>query len=96
MTPDGRNLFDLDCAIEHKRIAAWLDDELALPRTVDGWAFQQGDAACSIEVRDSGTHAIAGNAGLEVNRSRLIAAGESLAVEAFYHLFVLRFISAGG
>ena len=84
---------DLDCGISHARIAAWLDDELRLPRDRRGWTFSVGYHACLVEVSPLESRAL-GPIALE--RARLTASGDAEALASFEKLFTLRFISAGG
>ena len=89
---DAQHL-DLDCGISHARIAAWLDDELALPRSEGGWAFFAGDRSCHVEVTPLESRVFST---IALERARLTASGDAEALAAFEKLFTLRFISAGG
>ena len=85
---------DLDCGIAYRRIAAWLDDELALPRNDEGaWEFTCEEGFCTVTLTECEPR-MAGPISLE--RTRLQADGDDAALERFNRLFTLRFVSAGG
>jgi hypothetical protein len=84
---------DLDCGIASRRITAWLDDELGLPREDGAWVCFHGQASCRICVEPLDSRPL-GTILLE--RTRLVARGDAAAVEAFRKAFTLRFMSAGG
>jgi len=85
---------ELDCGIPEKRIVAWLGEELGLPREHDGWVFKdpEGDL-CRIVTKqlDNRTLGV-----VSIERTLVTVSGSTSAVDAFYRLFTLRFISAGG
>ena len=87
------NRLDLDCGIAYARIAAWLDDELALSREDGCWLFRDDLQTCrvSLEPLESRTFRR-----VSIERTRLVAEGDAGALESFEKLFTLRFISAGG
>ena len=84
---------DLDCGIALSRIAGWLADELALPCDDGVYAFHQEEYACvvTLERLDNRTIGL-----LDLERTRLVAQGDTPAVDVFEKLFTLRFMSAGG
>ena len=84
---------DLDCGIATSRITSWLDDELGLPCSDCCWTFSEHHRTCLVQVEPLESRTF-GTISLE--RTRLIAHGDSEAVESFNRLFTLRFISAGG
>lgn len=92
LASDAQHL-DLDCGISHARIAAWLDDELGLSRSGDGWVFSAGQGTCLVDVSPLESR-VFGTIALE--RARLRVSGDAFALAAFEKLFTLRFISAGG
>lgn len=91
--PNQQRIIDLDCGITYARIAAWLDDELALPFDDEHWTYESEAQRCRIsleplENRSFGT--------ISLERSHLVASGDPDALSSFEKLFTLRFISAGG
>lgn len=92
LASDARHL-DLDCGISHARIAAWLDDELGLARSNEGWEFAIENHACFVKVSPLESR-VFGTIALE--RSHLVVNGDAEALAEFEKLFTLRFISAGG
>ena len=84
---------DFDCGIAYERIASWLDDELHLPVNAGKWVYGSPGETCEIALSRLEPREFAQ---LEIERSHLIAQGDAQAVDAFEHLFTLRFISAGG
>ena len=86
---------DLDCGIAYRRLVDWLDSELALERQADGsWMFAiDGGSSCTIAIAPL-AHRKLGT--VELERTSLSAEGDPSALDAFYALFTLRFISAGG
>ena len=84
---------DLDCGISHARIAAWLNDELALVQSDEGWVFSSESHTCLVKASPLESR-VFGTIALE--RSRLMVSGEAEALAEFEKLFTLRFISAGG
>lgn len=93
MLASDAHFLDVDCGISHARIASWLDDELALPRSGEGWIFSEENGSCLVKVTPLESR-VFGTIALE--RTRLIASGDAEALAAFEKLFTLRFISAGG
>ena len=89
---EGRVL-DLDCGISYERISSWLDDELNLAREGQGWVFRTGSGTAIVRADSLESRSI-GPVSLE--RTHLVARGDSDALDAFERLFTLRFISAGG
>lgn len=92
LAEDGNNL-DLDCGISYERIAAWLDGELSLPHEQDCWIYDVDGEACQITLEPLETRTLGI---IKLERSHLVASGDSNALETFERLFTLRFISAGG
>ena len=86
---------DLDCGIAAGRIAAWLNDELALPRSGHGWTFslQQAPGTCCIQLEPLTSRTLGA---INLERTRLVVHGDAAAIAAFNKLFTLRFMSAGG
>ena len=84
---------DLDCGIATARITQWLDDELCLPRIHGAWVFSDQGRICRIEAIPLASRML-GQVAIE--RTHLVAHGDSEALSSFYKLFTLRFISAGG
>ena len=87
------NAIDLDCGIALHRITDWLDDELALPTSDDGWVFSEGHRICYVQAIPLEPRTIAT---VSIERTRLTAHGDAEALAVFEKLFTLRFISAGG
>ncbi len=96
------NRLDLDCGIAYARIAAWLDDELALPRESGSWVFHEANQptrpehtgqTCRVSLEPLESRAFRN---VSIERARLVAEGDAGALESFEKLFTLRFISAGG
>ena len=96
------NRLDLDCGIAYARIAAWLDDELALSREDGSWVFHEASqpsrpehtgqtCRITLEALENRTFRR-----VSIERTRLVAEGDAGALESFEKLFTLRFISAGG
>ena len=84
---------ELDCGIATKRIIEWLDDELALERAGADWEFPFEGGRCHVTVSPLPNRAL-GNVSLE--RTLVTIDGDQRALDEFYRLFTLRFISAGG
>ena len=84
-----------DCGIGYKRLASWLEDELALPKNGSAWVFfcNRDGTACRVRIDPLPERTVAG---LKLPRTYLTAEGGESAVEEFHRLFTLRFISAGG
>ena len=103
MSCDNADNLDLDCGIAYARIAAWLDDELNLPREsaqkgqslLGGftWELETADGVCHIQLEVLEPRWL-GN--VELERTRLLASGTPAALKRFNDLFTLRFMSAGG
>lgn len=93
MSADSMKRIDLDCGIPYRRLAAWLDEDLGLEQSDNAWTFSDGAACCTITLceleKRSFNH-------VEFERTQLVAEGEPQTLEAFCHLFTLRFLSAGG
>ena len=89
----NRRRIDLDCGIAYKRIAHWLDDELALKREGGCWLFEFAGALCEVSLSPLEPRALGA---VELERSHLVVEGASDAVDEFDRLFTLRFMSAGG
>ena len=83
----------LDCGIAHRRIASWLEGELSLDWENGAWTYAVADAACQVTATPLPSREF-GNIALE--RTLVTINGDSEAIEEFYRLFTLRFISAGG
>ena len=92
LSHDAHHL-NLDCGIAYSRIASWLDDDLALPRNDGRWVFAAGQGTCSISAEPLESRSFSR---IELERTHLVAEGDSDALEVFEKLFTLRFISAGG
>ena len=84
---------ELDCGIACKRIEAWLDNELSLPREGDAWMFSCDEGSCRVEAVAQESRTL-GTIALE--RTLVRVEGNPPATEAFMRLFTLRFMSAGG
>lgn len=84
---------DLDCGIAYRRIAAWLNDELACLHADGKWLYEADGAQCCVKLEVLEPRAL-GN--IELERTRLTATGDPTAVDSFHSLFTLRFASAGG
>ena len=88
---------DLDCGIAYTRIAGWLNEELALKREGEGengaWLFAVQERVCRIQAEPMERRKLGR---VELERTRLRAAGDEEALASFEKLFTLRFISAGG
>ena len=84
---------DLDCGITVTRIVAWLDDELALRHSPNGWVFATQDGTCLVKAEPLESRTIGP---ISLERTRLVAHGDSDTLAAFEKLFTLRFVSAGG
>ena len=84
---------ELDCGIQYRRIAAWLDDELRLPREGEEWLFTSDGATCRISASPLESRSLGG---IEIERTLLSTHGDQPALDVFERLFTLRFISAGG
>ena len=83
----------LDCGIAHRRIASWLEDELSLACENGIWTYAAADAACQVTAAPLPNREL-GNIALE--HTLVTICGDPEAIEEFYRLFTLRFISAGG
>ena len=90
--PTGRHI-NLDCGIAYGRIEAWLRNELGLPFDDGAWIFKHADESCRIRIAPLEPRSL-GSVSLE--RCNLTANGSAAAIDAFKHLFTLRFMSAGG
>lgn len=84
---------ELDCGIQTKRITAWLDDEISLPKEGDRWVFAQGGRTCRISASPLENRKLAG---ISLERTLVTVEGDAAAIDAFNRIFTLRFISAGG
>lgn len=84
---------ELDCGIAYQRIASWLDDELSLPYENGTWTFAFNGKACQVKAAPLPSRTL-GKFGLE--RTQVAIGGDPTALDEFYRLFTLRFISAGG
>ena len=84
---------DLDCGIAYRRLEAWLDAELRLQREGGLWVFAWEEVSCRVSLERLDSHAF-GPVALE--RTRLLARGDEVALQEFQRLFTLRFMSAGG
>ena len=84
---------ELDCGIATKRIVSWLDDELVLVRAGADWVFPFEGGRCRIAVSPLPARTL-GKVSLE--RTLVTIDGDAQALDEFYRLFTLRFISAGG
>ena len=84
---------ELDCGIAYRRIASWLDDELFLPRSGDGWAFDHVGCTCHISASPLPSRKLST---IDLERTLVRIKGEEHATDELYRLFTLRFISAGG
>ena len=84
---------ELDCGIPRARIVGWLDDELMLPIENRHWIFRADSGSCRISLEPLADQTLGG---LSLERTCLRADGDIDAIEAFRHLFILRFASAGG
>ena len=84
---------ELDCGIARKRITDWLNDELALAREGRTWLFAAGVGTCCITAEKLESRKLGA---VDLERTSVRVEGDELAVEAFMHLFTLRFMSAGG
>ncbi|HAM14541.1 MAG TPA: hypothetical protein DCP91_01475 [Eggerthellaceae bacterium] len=93
MLAENDGHLDLDCGIAYDRIASWLEDDLALPRSDGRWMFHRNGGTCSIALEPLESRAFRN---VCIERTRLMAEGEPDALESFERLFTLRFISAGG
>lgn len=84
----------VDCGIKLDRIATWLDEELQLGESGQNhWLFSYEDQECTVTLAPLENRTIAS---LELERTELSIDGDQAAVDAFYRLFELRFMSAGG
>lgn len=84
---------ELDCGIRRARIVAWLDDELALARVDGRWVFEDGERTCAIALAPLENRVLGR---LDLERTLVTIDGDQKAVDVFYRLFFLQFISAGG
>lgn len=84
---------ELDCGIRRARITAWLDDELALARVDGRWVFEEGGHTCAIALSPLENRVLGK---LDLERTLVAIEGDRAAVDAFYRMFFLQFISAGG
>ena len=90
-SPKGKTL-ELDCGIAPTRIVSWLEEELMLGQDGHGaYVFDRDGQSCAATVTALGK---SGRFALE--RTLLVVSGDEPTVEAFMHLFTLRFLSAGG
>ena len=93
MEETARTHIDLDCGIAHRRLEAWLRDELALPATSDGWVFEHAGTTCLIAIAPLEARPLGS---VSIERCALRAVGAPQALDEFERLFTLRFMSAGG
>ncbi len=84
---------ELDCGIQLKRIVSWLNGELACAREDDAWVFEADGGACHITACELESRRLGV---VELDRTLVTIEGDEPTVEAFMHLFTLRFMSAGG
>ena len=84
---------ELDCGIQQARIVSWLTDELALARDDACWVFDCEGGNCRIEVSPLPNRAIGR---YSIERTLVSISGDKAAIESFYDLFTLQFLSAGG
>lgn len=85
---------ELDCGIPERRIVSWLGDELALAREGDRWTFADpAGNACSICTRQLENRTLGI---VSIERTLVTVTGNACAIDEFYRLFTLKFISAGG
>ena len=86
-------MIDLDCGIAMARIEEWLDGELGLPISDAGWTFPTDGGSCQVRLEPLANRRLGQ---VQLERTRLVGEGDADALEAFYKLFTLRFLSAGG
>ena len=85
---------ELDCGIPERRIIAWLDTELALARSSTCWTFVGASGeSCRITTRELERRSLGA---VSIERTFVAIYGDPDAIDEFYRLFTLRFISAGG
>ena len=84
---------ELDCGIQNARIATWLDEEIALARFDGRWVFEDGGHTCTIELSRLENRVLGK---LDLERTLVKIEGNQQAIDVFYRMFTLRFISAGG
>ena len=85
---------ELDCGIPERRIVTWLDDELALARAAGCWTFTaDSGASCRIATQELERRPLGA---VFIERTLVTITGDADAINDFYRLFTLRFISAGG